>query len=252
MPVALTCSRLRLRASLKACRYLNTAPLTPHAYLRPLVNSATEPGAEELEGVMCLVLDRKEARNALSVQMVQVSLSLLSLAHAHVQELREGIAKAAALPSFVQSARRVSCAHASSRLLLLHTPHSGTFCAGADLRERKTMTETQVSLFLDSLRAMLSELEALLVPTVAVVDGFAMGGGTELALGCDLRVGGQLHPPCDGSVLTSRTGHKARPARDQIGHHTRRRGYPAVDAPRGHVKGQGAHLHWSTFGRGRG
>lgn len=72
------------------------------------------------------------------------------------------------------------------------------FCAGADLRERKTMSETHVALFLDSLRAMLSELEALSIPTVAVVDGFALGGGTELALGCDLRVGGQR--PTGGSL----------------------------------------------------
>jgi hypothetical protein len=42
----------------------------PQAYLRPLVNSE---GAEEFEGVMCLVMDRKEAKNALSVQMVAVS-----------------------------------------------------------------------------------------------------------------------------------------------------------------------------------
>ena len=74
-------------------------------------------------------------------------------------------------------------------MLLLHTPHSA-FCAGADLRERKTMSPTQVSDFLNSLRSMLAELEALRIPTVAVVDGFAMGGGTELALGCDIRVGG--------------------------------------------------------------
>ena len=42
----------------------------PQAYLRPLVDSE---GAEEFEGVMCLVMDRKEAKNALSVQMVGVS-----------------------------------------------------------------------------------------------------------------------------------------------------------------------------------
>ena len=54
------------------------------------------------------------------------------------------------------------------------------------------MSETQVSLFLDSLRALLGELEALSMPTIAVVDGFAMGGGLEMALGCDLRVGGGL------------------------------------------------------------
>ena len=45
----------------------------PQAYLRPLVDSN---GAEEFEGVMCLVLDRKEAKNALSVQMVGVSHAL--------------------------------------------------------------------------------------------------------------------------------------------------------------------------------
>ena len=42
----------------------------PQAYLRPLVDSG---GGEDFEGVMCLVMDRKEAKNALSVQMVGVS-----------------------------------------------------------------------------------------------------------------------------------------------------------------------------------
>lgn len=45
----------------------------PQAYLRPLADK----GAEEFEGVMCLVMDRKEAKNALSVQMVGVSLLIL-------------------------------------------------------------------------------------------------------------------------------------------------------------------------------
>lgn len=75
-------------------------------------------------------------------------------------------------------------------MLLLHTPHPGMFCSGADLRERRTMSPPQVSAFLTSLRDMLHELESLAVPTVAVVDGMALGGGCELALGCDLRVGG--------------------------------------------------------------
>jgi hypothetical protein len=57
------------------------------------------------------------------------------------------------------------------------------------------MSPSTVAEFLDSLRAMISELEAIPIPSVAVVDGFALGGGTELALGCDLRVGGESHIP---------------------------------------------------------
>jgi hypothetical protein len=82
-----------------------------------------------------------------------------------------------------------------ARIMLLHSPHPGAFCAGADLRERKTMSPTQVSSFLDSLRSLVGEIEALKIPTIAVVDGFALGGGTEIALGCDMRVGGKSGIP---------------------------------------------------------
>ncbi len=60
------------------------------------------------------------------------------------------------------------------------------------------MSTFDVSSFLDSLRALLFELEAVGVPSVAVVDGHAIGGGCELSLGCDLRVAGGS--PCDCTV----------------------------------------------------
>lgn len=64
------------------------------------------------------------------------------------------------------------------------------FCAGADLKERATMSPSQVTQFLHSLRLAYRELETLPVPTIAAIDGAALGGGLEMALSCDMRVAG--------------------------------------------------------------
>lgn len=62
------------------------------------------------------------------------------------------------------------------------------FCAGADLKERAGMSPDQVRRFLKHIREALTDLENLPKPVIAAVNGIALGGGTELALACDIRI----------------------------------------------------------------
>ncbi|KAI3633964.1 hypothetical protein MIR68_007568 [Amoeboaphelidium protococcarum] len=55
-------------------------------------------------------------------------------------------------------------------------------------QERATMNEAQVGEFVSLLRGTFSRLEEVSVPTIAAIDGVALGGGLEIALCCDLRV----------------------------------------------------------------
>jgi methylglutaconyl-CoA hydratase len=62
------------------------------------------------------------------------------------------------------------------------------FCAGADLKERAGMTAEEVRALLVAYETELGWLETIAVPTLAAINGAALGGGLELALLCDLRI----------------------------------------------------------------
>lgn len=76
----------------------------------------------------------------------------------------------------------------SIRCILITGAGEKAFCAGADLKERKSMPLELVPRFVHNIRRLMDDIEALPQPTIAVVNGFAFGGGTEVLLACDLRV----------------------------------------------------------------
>ncbi|XP_078531750.1 methylglutaconyl-CoA hydratase, mitochondrial isoform X3 [Lissotriton helveticus] len=74
------------------------------------------------------------------------------------------------------------------RTVILRSEVPGIFCAGADLKERAKMHPSEVGPFVGKARAVMNDLADLPMPTIAVLDGIALGGGLEMALACDIIV----------------------------------------------------------------
>ncbi|MFI9721653.1 enoyl-CoA hydratase/isomerase family protein [Streptomyces sp. NPDC052396] len=107
-----------------------------------------------------LVLDRPKAMNAVSTEMAR-----------HITEATTAIARDPGV-----------------RAVVLTSTHPRAFCVGADLKERNSFTEADLARQRPHTRAAYTGVLELPVPAIAAVHGFALGGGFELALSCDVIV----------------------------------------------------------------
>lgn len=74
------------------------------------------------------------------------------------------------------------------RVLIITGAGQKAFSAGADLKERATLSDLEVKKFIYTIRNMLTDIESLNKPVIAAVNGVALGGGTEMALASDIRI----------------------------------------------------------------
>jgi len=114
----------------------------------------------ESEGIAVISINRPEAKNS-------INLNFITYMKEYVEALKHNL---------------------GVRAVIVRSLVPGIFCAGADLKERARMPLAEVGPWVSNARLTIQALHDLPIPTVAALDGIALGGGLELALACDIRV----------------------------------------------------------------
>lgn len=111
------------------------------------------------QGIWLLTINRPEALNALNSSVLN--------------ELSEVLRQIGEMP------------YEDARALVITGTGEKAFVAGADIKEINELDEEKALVFAQRGQSIFHELSLLKIPVIAAVNGFALGGGCELALGCD-------------------------------------------------------------------
>ena len=84
----------------------------------------------------------------------------------------------------------------SVRVVVFRGAGEKAFSTGADLKEFESLTDDKAGEWIESGNIVFNKIENLKKPTVAYINGYAIGGGLELALACDFRVGTETAVLC--------------------------------------------------------
>ncbi|HWI53190.1 MAG TPA: enoyl-CoA hydratase-related protein [Symbiobacteriaceae bacterium] len=123
---------------------------------------ATAPALlmEQKDGIATITINRPWVRNCFTMEMWH--------------ELRELTTEVAGNPDI--------------RVLVIQGAGDEAFTSGSDIKEFATMPLEAVNDNFQVLEDALTAVENLPIPTIACLNGYALGGGLELALACDLRI----------------------------------------------------------------
>jgi len=116
---------------------------------------------EKKKEIGIIALNRPEARNALNRKMIQ--------------ELGNALAE---LENDLQ-------------IRVIVITGNKDFCAGADIKEMNAIKPEEIETFCRWGHKVFDKLEGMGKPVIAAITGFALGGGCELALACDIRIAGE-------------------------------------------------------------
>lgn len=77
---------------------------------------------------------------------------------------------------------------ASTRVILLTGAGGKAFVAGADISEMSNLSKEEAKKFSKIGNDLFRKIETFPIPVIAIIDGFTLGGGCELAMACDFRI----------------------------------------------------------------